>query len=65
MDELIHKKDENKKKLQETRSKVSDAEKSGTADLGDLKKALVSLEKEAEDIKKKNDDMQNKERVCF
>lgn len=60
---ISQKRSENAKRLQEMRAKLGDAAKSGSGDMEELKKALAKLEMEAEEIRKQDDEMQNKEKV--
>lgn len=63
VEDLGQKRSENAKRLQETKAKLGDAEKSGSGDMEDLRRALAALEKEAEEIRKQNDEIQNKEKA--
>ena len=51
------------KKLQETKQKLSEAEKVGQ-DLSELKAALQELQQEGENIKQKEEEIKKKEKVC-
>lgn len=51
------------KKLQETKQKMSEAEKVG-GDLLELKAALQELQQEGEKIKQKEEEIKKKEKVC-
>jgi uncharacterized membrane protein (DUF106 family) len=52
------------KKWQETKQKLSEAEKVGE-DLSELKTALQELQQEGEKIKQKEDEIKKKEKVCM
>jgi hypothetical protein len=52
------------KKLEETKHKLSEAEKVGE-DLSELKVALQELQQEDEKIKQKEQDIKKKEKVCI
>lgn len=51
------------KTLEDTKKKIQEGEKEGANNLDDLKKALSDLEKEAANIKKKEEDLQKKEKI--
>lgn len=63
VEDLGQKQTENAKRLQEIKAKLGDEEKSGSGDMEDLRKALAALEKEAEEIRKQNDEIQSKEKA--
>ncbi|GLH02788.1 Hsp90 co-chaperone Cdc37 [Gryllus bimaculatus] len=62
-EELAKSRETNFKKIQETKDKVSDAEKKGAPNLDDLKTALKELEKEANSLKQKESEFEKKEKV--
>lgn len=62
-EQLNRTKESNKKKIKEIKDKVSEAEKTGSSNLDDLKRALKELEKEAQELNSKTEDIEKKEKV--
>lgn len=52
-------------KLKEAQEKLAAAEKSGDAGVEELKRKMKALEVEAEEIKRKDEEIKKKEKVSF
>ncbi|XP_071444246.1 hsp90 co-chaperone Cdc37 [Hetaerina americana] len=62
-EEYLRAKEQNERKLREARRKLQESEKNGVENLTELKCVLKDLEEEAENLRKKDFELQKKEKV--